>query len=124
MTQRQIHNLEIDEVWSLLRSRSEGLRPEEVAQQLLLLDLEHALLDLPERQYELLTLRFGLGGGAPLTLAEVGARLGISRERARQLEGLALRTLQRRLEGGDAPAGPAPAPGGDDGAVMEAMAAG
>lgn len=34
MTQRQIHNLEIDEVWSLLRSRSEGLRPEEVAQRL------------------------------------------------------------------------------------------
>jgi sodium/potassium-transporting ATPase subunit alpha len=34
LTQRQIHNLEIDEVWSLLRSRSEGLRPEEVAQRL------------------------------------------------------------------------------------------
>jgi RNA polymerase primary sigma factor len=97
---------------------------EEVAQQLLHLDLEQALLDLPERQYELLALRFGLGDGAPLTLAEVGARLGISRERARQIEGLALRTLQRRLEGGDAPTGAAPTAGGDDGAVLEAMAAG
>ena len=34
MTQRQIHNLEISEVWTLLRSRSEGLRPDEVAQRL------------------------------------------------------------------------------------------
>ena len=34
MTQRQIHNLEIAEVWSLLRSRAEGLRPDEVAQRL------------------------------------------------------------------------------------------
>ena len=34
MTQRQIHNLEIDEVRTLLRSRKEGLRPDEVAQRL------------------------------------------------------------------------------------------
>jgi sodium/potassium-transporting ATPase subunit alpha len=34
LRQRQIHNLEIDEVWSLLRSRKEGLRPDEVAQRL------------------------------------------------------------------------------------------
>ena len=34
MTQGQIHNLDISEVWSLLRSRPEGLRPEEVAQRL------------------------------------------------------------------------------------------
>jgi sodium/potassium-transporting ATPase subunit alpha len=34
VTQRQIHNLETDEVWSLLRSRAEGLRPDEVAQRL------------------------------------------------------------------------------------------
>jgi sodium/potassium-transporting ATPase subunit alpha len=34
VTQRQIHNLEVHEVWSLLRSRTEGLRPDEVAQRL------------------------------------------------------------------------------------------
>ncbi len=34
MTQRQIHNLEVDEVWSLLGSRAEGLGPTEVAQRL------------------------------------------------------------------------------------------
>ena len=31
MKQRQIHNLEVAELWSLLRSRAEGLRPDEVA---------------------------------------------------------------------------------------------
>ncbi|MBI4957007.1 MAG: cation-transporting P-type ATPase [Myxococcales bacterium] len=35
MTQRQIHNLAVAEVWSLLRSRPEGLRPEEAARRLL-----------------------------------------------------------------------------------------
>jgi sodium/potassium-transporting ATPase subunit alpha len=34
VTQRQIHNLELAEVWSLLRSRTEGLRPEEVSARL------------------------------------------------------------------------------------------
>ena len=34
MTQRQIHNLELGEIWSLLRSRAEGLRPDEVAERL------------------------------------------------------------------------------------------
>ncbi len=34
MTQRQIHNLDISEVWTLLRSRSDGLRSDEVAQRL------------------------------------------------------------------------------------------
>jgi len=34
VTQRQIHNLEVDEVWALLRSRPEGLRPSEVAERL------------------------------------------------------------------------------------------
>jgi RNA polymerase primary sigma factor len=39
-------------------------------------------------------LRFGLGGQAPKTLEEVGAGLGITRERVRQLESRALRELR------------------------------
>jgi DNA-directed RNA polymerase sigma subunit (sigma70/sigma32) len=45
------------------------------------------------RRAAVLRLRFGLGGGRPQTLQEVGAVLGITRECARQLEGRALAEL-------------------------------
>lgn len=55
----------------------------------------HALLaTLPEREAEILRLRYGVGGGAQRTLEEVGARMSLSRERARQLERDALRKLR------------------------------
>ena len=41
-----------------------------------------------------LALRFGLDGETPQTLEEVGAGLGITRERVRQLESRALRELR------------------------------
>lgn len=53
------------------------------------------LLDtLPGRERALLILRHGLDGGAPRTLQQVGAVLGISGERTRQLEARALDLLR------------------------------
>ncbi|MBX3187143.1 MAG: sigma-70 family RNA polymerase sigma factor [Labilithrix sp.] len=52
------------------------------------------LSELPEREAEVIRLRFGLGGGVERTLEEIGARLSLSRERARQLERDALRKLR------------------------------
>jgi RNA polymerase primary sigma factor len=57
--------------------------------------LRRAVADLPERQRQVLVLRFGLDSGTPRTLEEVGATLGFSRERARQLERAALSALRR-----------------------------
>jgi len=57
--------------------------------------LEQALAALPERPRRVLVLRFGLDSGTPRTLEEVAAVLGVSRERARQLEVRALATLRR-----------------------------
>jgi RNA polymerase primary sigma factor len=54
--------------------------------------LRAALDELPERDRRVLALRYGLEG-EPVSLAEVGKRLGISRERARQLERQALERL-------------------------------
>ena len=57
--------------------------------------LEQALAALPERTRQVLVLRFGLASGTPRTLEEVGALLGVSRERVRQIERRALATLRR-----------------------------
>ena len=51
---------------------------------------------LPERDRQLRTLRYGLGGGAPLTQQEVAARFGISRSYVSRLEKRALSELARR----------------------------
>jgi RNA polymerase primary sigma factor len=56
--------------------------------------LLQALRDLPARQQQVLVLRFGLDAGESRTLEEVGAVLGISRERARQLERAGLSALR------------------------------
>src|SRR6266705_169155 len=57
-------------------------------------ELAEALLLLNPRMQRVLSLRFGLNGEVPQTLEEVGAGLGITRERVRQLESRALRELR------------------------------
>jgi RNA polymerase primary sigma factor len=57
--------------------------------------LEQVLNALPDREREVLVLRFGLDSGTPRTLAEVGSVMGFSRERARQVERDALASLRR-----------------------------
>jgi RNA polymerase primary sigma factor len=55
--------------------------------------LEIALSRLPQREADILRLRFGTSENQSLTLEEVGRRYGVSRERIRQLEARALRQL-------------------------------
>jgi RNA polymerase primary sigma factor len=57
-------------------------------------ELADALGHLNPRMRRVLALRFGLDGEKPQTLEEVGAGLGITRERVRQLEARALRELR------------------------------
>ncbi len=54
-----------------------------------------ALASLSPRHRHVLKLRFGLGGAREHTLQEIADRLGVSRERARQLEAAALNRLRR-----------------------------
>jgi RNA polymerase primary sigma factor len=55
---------------------------------------------LEDREAAVLRLRFGLGSGEPKTLKEIGERLGLTRERVRQIEGDALDKLRDLLEEG------------------------
>jgi RNA polymerase primary sigma factor len=57
-------------------------------------DLEEMLQTLPPREARVLRLRFGLRGERAHTLEEVGRKLGVTRERARQIERKALRKLR------------------------------
>jgi RNA polymerase primary sigma factor len=56
-------------------------------------EIEQALSVLHERERDVLELRYGLRGGAALSLRDAGKQLGISAERTRQLEEQALRRL-------------------------------
>jgi RNA polymerase primary sigma factor len=56
-------------------------------------DIAQALAALPERERRLIELRFGLHGGQPRTLEEVGRTLGVTRERIRQIENTTLKRL-------------------------------
>ncbi|MFN9661069.1 MAG: sigma-70 family RNA polymerase sigma factor [Cyanobacteriota bacterium] len=52
------------------------------------------LAQLNEREQKILRLRFGLEGEEPLTLAEIGRQINVSRERVRQLEAKAIMKLR------------------------------
>lgn len=73
-----------------------GISPESyVVEESLQQDLQRLLEKLSPQQREILTLRFGLIDGHELSLVQVGQRLGISRERVRQIEQQALKILRK-----------------------------
>jgi RNA polymerase primary sigma factor len=60
--------------------------------------LAEALAALAERERRVLVLRYGLDDAEPKTLEEIGRRLGLTRERVRQIETEALKRLARLRE--------------------------
>jgi RNA polymerase primary sigma factor len=65
-----------------------------VSQTLLKETIDKALNGLKEREKRIIELRFGLNDETPKTLDEVGLELGITRERIRQVEALAIENLK------------------------------
>ncbi len=56
--------------------------------------LDGCLSQLTERDQQILSLRFGLGGEEPLTLVAIGRQINVSRQRVRQLESKAISNLK------------------------------
>jgi RNA polymerase sigma factor (sigma-70 family) len=66
--------------------------------------LAELLESLPPRERQVIDWRFGLSGhGEPSTLGEIGVRLGLSRERVRQIEAAALLRLRETVRGSTEP---------------------
>jgi len=60
--------------------------------------LQDMVKHLDEREATILRYRFGLDGGNEKTLEEVGVKFGVTRERIRQIQNLALRKLRKMIE--------------------------
>jgi RNA polymerase primary sigma factor len=74
---------------------SEAIQPAEAASSTLLQEQLHAVLGtLPEREADVVSMRFGLAGGQPKTLDEIGKAYGVTRERIRQIESKAMSKLR------------------------------
>jgi RNA polymerase primary sigma factor len=72
-----------------------AVSPPEAVSESVLRDLIHGILqDLPPREVRILQLRYGLVDGETYTLEEVGKKLGVTRERVRQIEAQALSRLR------------------------------
>ena len=77
----------------------ERISPEDsAANQMLKEQLAEIISTLSEREQKIIKLRFGIGGGRPHTLEEVGAEFSVTRERIRQIEAKALSKLRKNKD--------------------------
>ncbi len=88
------------ELGDLLEDRVRDTPLDEASSGMLRSHLAALMGGLNDRERQVLTLRFGLDGGSCRTLQEVGRALGVTRERARQIESRALQKLRESARAG------------------------
>ncbi|NEQ96135.1 MAG: RNA polymerase sigma factor, RpoD/SigA family [Cyanothece sp. SIO2G6] len=75
----------------------DGVSPEDYAARIsMYAELSEMLEELTSQQQEVLSLHFGLDGSKRMSLAKIGERLNINRERVRQIEKAALKKIRDR----------------------------
>ncbi len=81
-----------------LLSSDESSLEERQIQESLIEDVNKYLSTLPEREQDIIKLRYGLYDGKPRTLREIGEKYNISKERVRQLENSIMNKLRKKLK--------------------------
>ena len=66
-------------------------------------ELDDLLDVLDQREHRIIDARFGLNGKKPMTLEEVGVEFGVTRERIRQLQNIALQKMRKALRRKEVP---------------------
>ncbi len=82
-----------------LISSDEPSLEEKHIQESLIEDINKYLSTLPEREQDIIRLRYGLYDGKPRTLREIGNKYNISKERVRQLENSIMEKLRKKFKG-------------------------
>jgi RNA polymerase primary sigma factor len=83
------------QVMDLLEDQEAKSPDTDIARLMLRENVENLLGLMSKREKQVLDMRFGLVDGKPHTLAEVAKKIGVSRERVRQVEERALKKLKR-----------------------------
>jgi len=86
---------EDDILMDLLEDWLHSAPDEALLDESLRLEIERALRTLSGRETQVISLYFGLTQEKPLTLEEIGARFGLTRERVRQIKEKAIRRLRQ-----------------------------
>ena len=104
-----IHTLSIDQplpigsngnftLQSVIENKNSTQADEHLTRQIIAEKVAKGMNILDERQKEVITLIFGLKDGEIYTMAEIAKKIGIKRERVRQIRNKALRKLQKYLK--------------------------
>ncbi len=81
----------------LISEEGDSLEDKQI-QESLIEDINEYLMSLPEREQDIIKLRYGLYDGKPHTLREIGEKYNISKERVRQLENNIMSKLRKRFK--------------------------